>query len=390
MKKIYTLLATILLTMSLINVNAETLNIGHTNYYFYRMSDVKDYSGPLKQYIFNGRVGYCIEPGQVEGTTYDLGNLDVYGFTETQKNNIKLYAYYGYSYPGHRTMEYYAAAQSLIWKEVLGPSTRVIFSSELMGKGTIYDFSSYEEKIKALASKHNVKPSFINKTFEGSIGENIEITDTNNVLNNYELVNSDATINNNTVKIKINHADKKEIKLKRKYYYGFPYRVLNNPSYQDILVEGDLEDEYISLFVKGDYNDIKVTKKDQENNNNLSNSVYELYDINDHLITTLTTNEKGEAFFSKIPGYGKYYLLEKTAPEGYNVDFDKHYFEINDNKVKEIVLYDSKIKVKIDNEIPLNPETFDVSNYYKYIFNSLLFLLVILTFLYIFNKIREE
>ena len=390
MKRFYTLLAIIMLAMSLTNVNAENLNIGHTNYYFYRMSDVKDYSGPLKQYIFNGRVGYCIEPGKLEGTTYDLGNIDIYGFTDTQKNNIKLYAYYGYSYPGHRTMEYYAAAQSLIWKEVLGPSTRVIFSSELMGRGTVYDFSGYEEEIKLLASSHDTKPSFINQTFDGNIGESIEITDTNNVLNNYELVNSDVTIDNDKIKVKIKSADKEEIKLKRKYYYGFPYKVFSNPSYQDILVEGDLEDEYISLFVKGNYNDIKITKKDKDNNNNLGNSIYELYDINNHLITTLTTDEKGEAHFSKIPGYGKYYLLEKKAPDGYELDLEKHYFEITDNKTKEIVLYDSKIEVKIDDEIPLNPETYDISNCFKYAFYSLFLLLLILTFLYIFNIIREE
>ena len=102
------------------------------------------------------------------------------------------------------------------------------------------------------------------------------------------------------------------------------------------------------------------------------------------------TDEKGEAFFSKIPGYGKYYLLEKRAPDGYELDLEKHYFEITDNKTKEIVLYDSKIEVKIDDEIPLNPETYDISNYFKYAFYSLLLLLLILTFIYIFNKIREE
>ena len=58
----------------------------------------------------------------------------------------------------------------------------------------------------------------------------------------------------------------------------------------------------------------------------------EFYDINDNLITSERTDSEGKIIIDNLPK-GKYYFLEKEAPEGYLVNNDKHYFEIKDNGV---------------------------------------------------------
>ena len=99
---LFVLLITCLLVGGIKGVNASTLRIEETNFYFYRIGKPKDYSGKLKKYIIDNRVGYCIEPGQLEEGEYTIGNLNNYGLSETQKRNIKLYAYYGYEHLGHK------------------------------------------------------------------------------------------------------------------------------------------------------------------------------------------------------------------------------------------------------------------------------------------------
>ena len=71
----------------------------------------------------------------------------------------------------------------------------------------------------------------------------------------------------------------------------------------------------------------------------------EFYDINDNLILSERTNEYGNIIIKDLP-YGKYYYLEKEAPEGYEVNNEKHYFEIlEDNVIIKDTLSDEIIKV---------------------------------------------
>ena len=378
-------------------VNAENLSYENTNYYFYRMGKPKDYSGPLKKYTIDNSIGYCIEPGEIEGTVYSKGSIDNYGFTSTQKENIKLYAYYGYGYKNHKNINYLAAAQSLIWKEILGQDTKVIFSSEVMGKGTIYDVSRYEEEIKYLASRYRVKPSFSGKTIDVKINEETSIEDANKVLNDYEVINNNnVRIENNKIIYTKKNTAEEMIILRQKSNYNKMYFVYTGNG-QDILTEGNIDFNSVVLKLTASPGSIEITKIDEETNKPLANAEFGIYDSEDNLIVSLLTDEEGKAMYDKFKDIGKYYIKELSAPEGYKLDEKKYEFEINDSDIHKITLKNGKIIVKKEEkpeipkkqieELPENPKTYDRTLFYKIDIIISIILLFVLKLFFKFDKI---
>jgi uncharacterized surface anchored protein len=90
-----------------------------------------------------------------------------------------------------------------------------------------------------------------------------------------------------------------------------------------------------------------------ESDNPLKDAVYELYRNDNTYIEDLLTDANGTATSSLIP-YGSYYLKEKTAPAMYNLNTEKHEFNIIvNNETVEVkvsnTLYRGNVKiVKID------------------------------------------
>ena len=396
------LLILIALLVGIKGVNAESLTVEETNYYFYRIGKPKDYSGHLKKYIINGRVGYCIEPGQLEEGTYTIGNINDYGLTETQKKNIQLYAYYGYEYRGHKRIEYLAAAQSLIWKEILGQDTKVIFSSEVLGGGTIYNIEPYEKELRNLAIQHDNMPSVANETYTVNVGEEVIINDNKNTLERYEVINSkNVTTDRNKLIINKKDSQDETVTLRRKPVYNYSYTIFKS-SGQDMIMAGDFETIEYKFNIKVNPGSIKIIKVDGKTNNKLSGAIYGLYDMNDNLISELTTNEDGEATYDEFKQNGKYYLKEIKAPEGYDLNEEKYEFELNDSNTLEITLEDNKIvikkeepkkvivKKKVKNELPENPKTYDMSMIYYVDLIVSIIALIILKHLWNFDRINVE
>lgn len=97
---------------------------------------------------------------------------------------------------------------------------------------------------------------------------------------------------------------------------------------------------------------VRILKKDSETKNNiaqggatLEGAVYGIYDLNDNLITSIRTNKEGVAESDDII-YGSYYIKEVTPSEGYYLDEQKYYFDINtvDQKILEYTSYEQVIK----------------------------------------------
>ncbi len=94
---------------------------------------------------------------------------------------------------------------------------------------------------------------------------------------------------------------------------------------------------------------LEFTKLDFSNDNPLPNTLIEIYNAEtDELVFSGRTNEEGIITIEKIK-YGKYYILEKEAPEGYELNPDKMYFEIKeDGEIVKSVMKDHQI-VKVPN-----------------------------------------
>ena len=93
---------------------------------------------------------------------------------------------------------------------------------------------------------------------------------------------------------------------------------------------------------------LEFTKLDFSNENPLPNTLIEIYTENDELVFSGRTDENGIITIEKLK-YGKYYILEKEAPEGYELNPEKMYFEIKeDGEVVKSIMKDKQI-VKVPN-----------------------------------------
>jgi len=91
---------------------------------------------------------------------------------------------------------------------------------------------------------------------------------------------------------------------------------------------------------------LEFTKVDFSTEQPLPNTLIEIYNAeNDELIFSGRTDDKGMIVIDKIK-YGKYYIIEKEAPEGYQINNEKMFFEITeDGQVVKSVMKDEIIEV---------------------------------------------
>ena len=89
---------------------------------------------------------------------------------------------------------------------------------------------------------------------------------------------------------------------------------------------------------------LEFTKVDFSTDEPLPNTLIEIYNAEtDELIFSGRTDDKGMIVIDKIK-YGKYYILEKEAPEGYQLNTEKMYFEITeDGQIIKSVMKDEQI-----------------------------------------------
>lgn len=339
----------IIMILTIYNVKANLL-VEETDVYFVRRGGGKPYlSEKYEHYNIDGIIGYCIEPG-IEVTTTEYKEMDKLPYKEEIIEKIKLIGYYGYNYPGHESEKYRMATQSLIWSLIGGQINE--FYTKQYGYGEYINVENEKNDILKLVENHKIKPDFKTNYIEDYINEEITLEDLNSVLTNYEIESDGSNkvqINENKLIVKILTQKESKIVLKRKKYdnkISVFYEGSNKKSQMMAILTID-EQEKIEITVKPLIGQVELIKTpNKETNYSLEGAIYGIYNLNDELILTLKTNEEGKAE-SKI-SKGKYYLKEIHNPVGYELDQNKHYFEINKNNINcTINLIENIIESKI-------------------------------------------
>ena len=178
-------------------------------------------------HYIGGVVAYCFNPVRPtvpnyvqEGNSAAVGEARNIKFSDLSNSNLlNLYAYFGYGYNGINTPERYAAAQELIWNSIdIGEITGQSLSgnwnvTQWTGMSGTHNNASRNAaiaEIQRLASTAGTRASFNGTTHNLRLNEEIVLTDTNNVLRDYNVVPGtgvSATISGNQLRLRITSAN---------------------------------------------------------------------------------------------------------------------------------------------------------------------------------------
>lgn len=321
------------------NVFASTLNYDFSGYYYERSDNGANYSSwKLENYYVDGNVAFCIEPGIPEGNPMIPGGWENTGLSNDIKQRILLIAYYGYQYNGHQTQGYRAATQALLWETILGGNTRVTYSTARYGAGTPYDVSYERSVIENLVAHHYDKPSFNGTTITSQVGTPVTLTDTNNVLSNYQVYasnNANVSIDGNKLTITPTEIGNVTLTFVKKQVYSRSYLIYYGDGIQNMLSGGNVDPVYFSVNLKALGGRVEINKVDSSTMTStpsgeaiLEGAVYGIYDRSGNLIQKLTTNKDGYAISDYLPYFGNYTLKEISPSKGYQLS-------------KEVIPFDS-------------------------------------------------
>ena len=303
-------------------------------------------SYPYYIYKMDGMFAYCIEPGKHISTYTYVGNSDYVdlGFSEELKEKLELIGYYGRDYPGHNNVRYSMAAQALIW-ELTGVDS-VTFWTKQNEQGDEIDISKERNEIMNLVNNHKTLPSF-KTSYQGYLKREITITDTNKVLNNYEIQSSgieNVSIDNNILHITPNKVGTYTITLKRKSYDEYNTIIFVGKGDNSSQKLGRLHfNKEIKTNITINVSGISLlVQKVNENNQNIkiSNIKFKVKDlirnkylcINDDCV--YKTNTLGNYLVGPLD-YGEYEIeeLEDQFINGYSWNSEKLHVSLNEDTV---------------------------------------------------------
>ena len=332
-------------------VSAGTNDSNIIHYWLPGYFSQKNNDGKYSQlaYIYaNGDIAYCVEPGipLENGTFSSSSDFNIANISPQTRQKIELIAAFGYNLTNHRYDTYYAATQELIWRE-LGVSS-VTWHTEMHG-GETFDLTRQKNDIMNSVNNYYKNPSFYTgNTIKINAGE-VTLTDTNGILDNYEVVGTtadSATISNN--QLHIYNATGKNARVVIRYkglttgtslvYYA------NEQQTVATLKIADPKTIIFDFEVLGGSLEIQKLDKDTKVNiaqgeATLTGAKYELLDENRSHVTYLTTDQNGKYKTDKILIPNKKYILKEVEPsKGYELDTNEY----------EVIATENGLEVKLD------------------------------------------
>lgn len=337
-------------------VSAATLHQENTSYFYDRSrGDGSDHhSWYFKHYTMDNEVAYCIEPNVPEGTTYSQGSYSATGLPNSIKERLLLIGYYGYTYPGHKTEKYRMATQGMIWDTIIGNGANTQFTTARWGAGTVSDISAEKAEINRLIEHHYDRPSFNAGVYKLQVGQTLTLTDTNNVLFNFDISVSGAeySVDGNTLTIKPTTDGTINLSMTKRQVYSSSYKLFVGDGIQNMMVPGTVDPVVAGIRVNSYYTPVKVLKKDSETKTNtpqgqatLKGAAYGVYEKETgKQITTITTDENGYAESGAVLSYNEYYLQEIDASTGYLLDNTRYEFDVRGKESESVEVFETVVK----------------------------------------------
>ncbi len=335
-------------------VSAATLTKTKSGYYYDRArADGSDHhSWYFQQYTMDGEVSYCIEPNIPEGTSYNQGSWEDTGLSNSIKERLLLIGYYGYTYPGHQTLQYRAATQGMIWDIIIGHGANTTFSTERWGAGTPFDVSAEKAEINRLIEHHYDRPSFNGGVYKVQVGQTLTLTDTNNVLSQYNVSVSgaDYNISGNTLTIKPTKSGAIDLTLTKNMPYSSGYKLFVGNEIQNMFVPGTTDPVMAKIRINSYKTPVEGYKQDDETGKaqgqaTLKGAEYGVYETaTGKLVTTVVTDENGYFKSDAVLEWKDYYLQEIRPSEGYELDKTRYNVDVKGKDSARVDVVEKVIK----------------------------------------------
>lgn len=290
----------------------------------------------------DGSFVYCIEPGTPvsDGAVYPGQDFDqsyVGQMTQEQWRRITLLAYYGYGYGNHTDIHWYTVTQYLIWQTV--PHGYDIYFTDSLNGNRITKYTDEINELNRLVEEHNISPNLSSDTIDMVIGDTVELTDSNNVLNKFEVVDTDnvsASISGNTLSITANDVGDGSVTIsKRDKNYSHPAIIYYHPTSQDLMMRGAYDPIDVNLKIEIVGGKVSVKKVDADTglgiaqgDATLDGAVYGIYDLEGNRVGEVIS--KGGEYITSdyLPSLGTFFLKEEKSSTGYELNETKYFFNI--------------------------------------------------------------
>ncbi len=261
-------------------------------------------------YRNDGRQAYCLQPFKEAKLDEDYELVtenipEVLNMSENLWNDIKLIMYYGYRYDNHKTEYWHVVTQILIWK-ALDPDE--VFEFTKTNDRNNYDDEMQE--ILDLVAKHKEGPNFGSDEIAIKEGETITLTDTNNILKEYNVTSSEGIhidTKENELTIEGLKPGEHEIKITKSFIVNHEQSAIyvDDKGSQIIGVGNDLPDyeKVIKVSVTTGKVNIDIKNEDNIYSNCQSDikTIYGLYD-GDELVETFDSSATKSYTSKALPG----------------------------------------------------------------------------------------
>ena len=309
----------------------------------------KHNGAPFLIHRSDGEIVYCINPFKMinEGGSYKsyTYNDPIFNLTDEELNKLNIIGYYGYGYNGHTDKKWYGITQYLMWKSLSFDD--VYFTDSYYGN-RVERYISEVNELENMVNSYLTLPSFAGSHYKYNPYTQNEIIDTNNVLNNYEIKESniDASIVDNKLKINAKSVGDYTITFVRKSPIKKNYILYNLENHQELLYPGKIEDMIFSISIRVMGGSITINKLDSENKSRLEAKLEGSFvnlGKNNIWLSTKETNENGSVtFYNLAPGN---YIVQEYRPSlGYIENLDSYTFGVEDGENIVYNVYEKVIK----------------------------------------------